>query len=314
MTDYYKILGVGEQASPDEIKKAYRSLANKHHPDKGGDQARFKDISVAYDTLSNDQKRQEYDHQRRFPQGQQFHFNTGNPFQGGDPFAHMFGGGSPFGDIFGQMRGGHPGQRRNRDLNIQCQVSLLDSFTGKQVEASFHLPSGRQQTVMINVPAGINNGETIRYQGLGDDSVPQMPRGNLNVTVLVQPDPNFERRGDDLYTNVEITPIESMLGCRKTITKINGSRLDLEIRPGVETGTEFASGGQGFLNPNTRNRGRFVTVVKIKSKPVTDPMLVEKLRQLDVEIAQRQIKKTSAKNLDEVKLQIFERFINQLSR
>ena len=285
MTDFYNILGVGETASADEIKKAYRSLANKHHPDKGGDQAKFKDISVAYDTLSNDQKRQEYDHQRRFPQGQQFHFNTGNPFQGGDPFAHMFGGGSPFGDIFGQMRGGHPGQRRNRDLNIQCHVSLLDSFTGKQVEASFHLPSGRQQTVMINVPAGINNGETIRYQGLGDDSVPQMPRGNLNVTVLVQQDPDFERRGDDLYTNIDITPVEAMVGCTKSIKTLTGERLEIDVRAGVETGVEFASHGNGFKNLSSGYKGKLIGVIRIVTPKVTDPVLVAQLKDLDAKIS-----------------------------
>jgi curved DNA-binding protein len=285
MTDFYNILGVGETASADEIKKAYRSLANKHHPDKGGDQARFKDISVAYDTLSNDQKRQEYDHQRRFPQGQQFHFNTGNPFQGGDPFAHMFGGGSPFGDIFGQMRGGPQGLRRNRDLNIQCQVSLLDSFTGKQVEASFQLPSGRQQTVMINVPAGINNGETIRYQGLGDDSIPQMPRGNLNVTVIVQQDTNFERRGDDLYTNIEITPFEAMIGCKKAIKTLTGDRLEIDVRAGVETGVEFASHGNGFKNLANGYKGKLVGVIRIVTPRVTDPILIAQLKDLDAKIS-----------------------------
>jgi len=285
MTDFYQTLGVGETASADEIKKAYRSLANKHHPDKGGDQARFKDISVAYDTLSNDQKRQEYDHQRRFPQGQQFHFNTGNPFQGADPFAHMFGGGHPFGDIFGQMRGGHPGQRRNRDLNIQCQVTLLDSFTGKQVEASFQLPSGRQQTVMINVPAGINTGETIRYNGLGDDSVPQMPRGNLNVTVIVHQDPNFERRGDDLYTNIDVTPVEAMIGCKKTIKTLTGDRLEIDVRPGVETGVEFASHGNGFKNLTTGYKGKLVGVVRIKTPVITDPILIAQLKDLDAKIS-----------------------------
>jgi len=280
MTDYYQTLGVSESASPDEIKKAYRSLANKHHPDKGGDQAKFKDISVAYDTLGNDQKRAEYDQQRRFPQGQQFHFHTG-----GDPFASMFGGGNPFGDIFGAM---HRQQvRRNRDLNIQCQITLLDSYLGKQLEAQYQLPSGRTQTVVINVPAGISHGETIRYQGLGDDSVQGMQRGDLNVTIIVMGDPNFERRGNDLYTNVELTPIESLIGCRKSVRTISGQHVDIDIRPGVDTGVEFASAGQGFVDVQRHVKGRFVAVVKIKSKPITDPDLVNRLRQIDAEITQR---------------------------
>ena len=282
MTDYYQTLGVGADASPEQIKKAYRSLANKHHPDKGGDQAKFKDISVAYDTLSDANKKTEYDQKRMYGDQPQFHFHTGNPFGGGqDPFGQMFGGaGHPFGDIFGQMRG----VRKNRDLNIQCQVSLVDSYLGKQLEANFQLPSGRNQSVKINVPPGITNGDTIRYNGLGDDTIPQMQRGNLNVTILVQADPKFERRGDDLYTNIEISPIEAMLGCRKTVSNISGDRMEIDIRAGVETGVEFASHGNGFTNVNNGGKGRFVSVVKIKTPIVTDQDLIAKLRALDAEI------------------------------
>jgi curved DNA-binding protein len=280
MKDYYQILGVGEQASPDEIKKAYRSLANKHHPDKGGDQAMFKDISVAYDTLSDGQKKAEYDQQRQYGNGQQFHFNTGNMH---DIFGHAFGQ-SPFGDIFGHMRGG---QRRNRDLNIQCQVTLLDSYVGKQLEASYRLPSGRTQSVVINLPVGIAHGETIRYAHLGDDSVPGIPPGSLNVTVLVLPDDKYQRVGDDLYTNVEINPIEAMIGCRKTVRMITGKEMTLDIRAGVESGAEFASAGQGFTNTQSQRKGRFVSVVKIKTPQIIDPAIIARLRELNDDISSR---------------------------
>jgi curved DNA-binding protein len=282
MTDHYQTLGIGENAGPDEIKKAYRSLANKHHPDKGGDQAKFKDISVAYENLSDPQKKAEYDQQRQFGGGPQFHFNTGGGF---DPFGNMFGQQNPFGDIFGHMRGGH--MRRNRDLNIQCTVTFLDSFNGKQLEANYRLPSGRNQNVVINVPAGITHGDTIRYSGLGDDSVPGVARGNLNVTILVQPDPNYERRGDDLYTKIDITPIEAMIGTKKQISSLSGAILDMEIRAGVETGVEFSSNGHGFPNVNNGMKGRFVGVVNIKTPRVTDPLLVAELRRLNDAITKK---------------------------
>jgi len=283
MTDYYQTLGVSENASPDEIKKAYRKLANQHHPDKGGDQAKFKDISVAYDTLSDAQKKAEYDQQRQFGGAQQFHFHTGNPFGNVDPFGQMFGGAHPFGDIFGNMRRGP--MRKNRDLNIQCTISFLDSYQGKQLEANYRLPSGKNQTVVINVPAGILHGDTIRYSGLGDDSVPGIQRGDLNVTILVQPDSKFARNGDDLYTTIFINPIEAMIGCKKTIQTLTGGTMDLDIRPGVEHGTEFAAHGNGFSNVNTGRKGRFVTVVNIRTPSIIDPVLVSKLRDINAEIS-----------------------------
>jgi len=280
MTDYYKTLGVSENASPDEIKKAYRSLANKHHPDKGGDQARFKDISVANDILSDPQKRAEYDQQRMYGGGPQVRFTSGDPF--GDIFGQA---GNPFGDIFGHMRGRQ--QHRNRDLNIQCQVTLLDSYLGKQLEANYRLPSGRNQTVVINVPPGISHGETIRYQGLGDDTVPQAPRGNLNVTIIVLPDQNFQRVNDDLYTTVHINPIEAMIGCHRTVKFITGEDREIDIRPGVESGTEYASAGTGFSNLQTNRKGRFVILINIRTPNITDPLLIAELRRLNDAISQR---------------------------
>lgn len=277
--DYYETLGVNKNASQDEIKKAYRSLANKHHPDKGGDQNKFKDISVAYDTLSDTQKRQEYD-----TGGSQIHMNSGN-FN--DVFNNAFqfhfggpgGGGNPFGDIFGRR------QQRNRDLNIQCQITLLDSFVGKQFEASYTLPSGKSQTVVIDVPAGIQHGETIRYQGLGDNSHPQLPRGDLNVTVLVMGDPNYVRQGDDLFTNIDITPIEAMIGTKKTITSLNGQKLNIDVRAGVTDGIEYASNGLGFPRVRSKQRGRLVAVVKIIPVSVTDPDIVKRLQKINEEIS-----------------------------
>ena len=273
--DYYETLGVKKNASQDEIKKAYRSLANKHHPDKGGDQAKFKDISVAYDTLSDPNKRQEYD-----MGGPQVHINSGNfndVFNNAFQF-HFGGAGGPFGDIFGRRH------HRNRDLNIQCQVTLLDSFVGKQFEASYTLPSGRSQTVVINVPQGVDHGSTIRYQGLGDDSINGMPRGDLNVTILIIPDPLFSRQDNDLYTNLEINPIEAMIGVKKSVKSIDGQVLNIDIRAGVNDGTEYARAGMGFSSMRGGPKGRFVTVVKIKTPAVTNPDLIKRLEKINAEI------------------------------
>lgn len=281
MTDYYQTLGVDPSASQDEIKAAYRKLAMKHHPDRsGGDDTKFKQIQEAYATVGDEGKRAEYEQMRRG--GPQVRFTTGGMPDlndifgtGFDPFGNRS---NPFGDMFGRR------MMRNKDLNIQCQISFLDSFNGKQLEASYRMPSGKHQTVVINVPAGIEHGSTIRYQGLGDDSIPHMPRGDLNVTILVQHDPNYERRGQDVYTTLEITPIEAMIGCNKPVTTLSGNRLSIDVRAGVETGVEYAVGGQGFAVPNTGIRGRFVAVVKIVAPAITNPDLITKLRAIDDEI------------------------------
>lgn len=287
MNDLYQTLGVDVSATQDEIKAAYRKLAMKHHPDRmGGDDTKFKEIQNAYATLGDQQKKAEYDQMRNG--GPQVRFHTGNG--GFDPFEHMFGGGghpfgqgSPFGDIFGQRR-----VQKNRDLNIQCQVTLMDSYNGKQLEASYQLPSGRMQTVVINVPAGIEHGATIKYAGLGDDTHPNMQRGDLNVTILVMPDRNYRREGNDVISTLEISPIEAMIGCKKYIDTLSGQRLNVDVRAGVETGSEYAVGGHGFNVVNSNQRGRHVTHIKIKSTEVLDPSIVEKLRLIDHEISRQQ--------------------------
>lgn len=284
MTDYYQTLGVDPSASQDEIKAAYRKLAMKHHPDRtGGDDSKFKQIQEAYATVGDDNKRAEYEQMRRG--GPQVRFTSG----GAPDFADMFGGqfdpfgsrSNPFGDIFGRQ------MRRNRDLNIQCQITLVDSFQGKQLEASYTLPSGRLQTVVINVPAGIEHGSTIRYAGLGDDSHPALQRGDLNVTILVMPDPKFRREGNDLYTTIDISPIEAMIGCKKVVTSINGVRLNIDVRPGVETGVEYAVTGHGFTNVNNNTKGRLMVQIRIKTPEVIDPIIVERLKQLNDEISRK---------------------------
>ena len=279
--DYYQTLGVQPNASPEEIKKAYRKLANKHHPDKGGDQNKFKDISVAYDTLSDPQRKAEYDLERQGG-GRQYRFNTGNG--GFEQFQDIFGDGF---NPFGHRSNPFFGQRvpKNRDLNIQCQISLLDSFTGKQLEASYTLPSGKSQNVVINIPPGVEHGAVIRYPGLGDDSAPNIPRGNLNVTVVVLPDQSYKRIADDLYVTVNINPIEAIIGCRKKVKLITGQEMDLEIRPGVESGTEYASNGNGFTNPHTHRKGRFVSVVNISTPVITDANILAQLKDINDKIS-----------------------------
>lgn len=276
MENYYDILGVEESASVDEIKKVYRKLAMKHHPDRGGDQELFKRINTAYDTLSDNNKRAQYDAMRQG--GPQIRFTSGN-FNFDEIFSH-FGGVNPFGDIFNQARRAP----RNRDLNIHCKISLLDSYQGKELEAKFNLPSGKPQTAHITIPQGIRHGETIRYNGLGDDSIENIPRGNLNVTILIEPDSVFARRDDDLFMEIEINPLEAIIGCKRDITLISGEVVELKIRSGVETGVEFSQSGRGFKNPQTGKVGKFVGMIRIKPPLNLDKEILDQIKELNKKI------------------------------
>lgn len=147
------------------------------------------------------------------------------------------------------------------------------------------MPSGKNQNVIINLPPGISHGDVIKYQGLGDDSIPGVPRGSLNVTVIVQPDPIFTRQGNDLYTTVKINPIEAMIGCKKKVKNITGVEKELNLNPGTKHGTEFAMAGAGFSDPHrTHIKGRFVTIIEIEPTAITDPAVVSKLRNINKEI------------------------------
>ena len=267
--DYYQTLGVAENASQDEIKQAYKKLAMKNHPDRGGDTNKFQEISQAYDTLSDAQKRAQYDAQKN----------------GFNPFSHNMGGGfqdvgEMFSFAFGPGFAGFNQRRKNRDLSIRVKITFKQSFTGTQVEARFNTPSGKSQNVVIDIPPGVQSGQTIRYGGLGDDSVPNLPRGDLNVTIVVEVDTKWERRGNDIYTKLPINILEAMIGCTKDIECIDGYKMNVNLRPGIQPGTEFTSGGRGFKELNTGRAGNLYVIIDVEIPAVADATLKRELEKL----------------------------------
>jgi curved DNA-binding protein len=268
--DYYQILGVNENASQDDIKKAYKKLAMKNHPDRGGDTQKFQEISQAYDTLGDEQKRQQYNAQKNNPFIHARSGNHGFP-DINDIFGATFGfgGPNPFGGF--QQRG------RNKDLSIRVSITFKQSYTGTQIEARFNTPAGRAQTVVVDIPPGVQSGQTIRYGDLGDDSIPNLPRGNLNVTVIVEPDPVWERRGNDLITTKVISILEAMTGCMKEVTCLDGTLLPLKIRPGINPNAEFAINGRGFRDVNTGRVGNLIVIIQITIPAVTDRQTIQEL-------------------------------------
>lgn len=256
MTDYYQILGVNKDASDAELKKAYRTLAMQHHPDRGGDAEQFQKLNDAYSTLSDPQKRAEYDNP------QQHAFNGANfNFDDLAGFEQFFGqNGNPFENIFGFRRRAPA----NRDVHLQTSITLEDAFSGNEIIASVTLPSGREQSINIKIPPGIHEGTTLKLSGMGDDSLPNLPRGDILLTVHIQNHNAFRRQGDDLIYGVEIDCIAAMLGTTIAIKNIDGRNLETNIPAGVQPGALLSLNGCGMPNFNDSNRrGRLLLRINI---------------------------------------------------
>ena len=236
--DYYEILGVAKTASDDEIKKAYRSLASKNHPDKGGETAKFQELQEAYATLSDPQKRSIYNqHGHDAPQGGpqwSAHSGMGDPEAFKEMFANMFGQGHPFNDIFGQ-----PQQRQQRHL---INMQLEDAYKGKQLR----LPGN----VAINIPAGVRSGTKF----IANDAI---------YIIEVQPHPKFKRANDDLLIDVEITAIEAMLSVEALLDFLDGSKLQFTIPAGIQNGQVVRLGGKGMKNPENDRFGDLMIRISV---------------------------------------------------
>ena len=259
MADYYNILGVSKQATADEIKKAYRKLASQHHPDKGGDTKKFQEVEEAYRTLSDPERRAQYDNPQ--PQFGGTHHGNFSEMPPGfeDMISQMFGGNPFFGQGFRQA------PLRNKNLNMQTTISLEDAYSGKEILAGVRLPSGREQTIEIKIPQGIQDGTTLRLAGMGDDSVPNQARGDIHLTVQVLPHPKFQRQNDDLIIAFDVDAIDAILGKKYRIDTINGKTVEFTINPGTQHGQVYAAAGYGMPSMrDSRFVGRLLINVQIK--------------------------------------------------
>lgn len=286
--DYYSILGVDRSSSPDEIKSAYRKLAMKHHPDRGGDEKKFKEINEAYDTLGDPEKKSHYD----TGGPAQYRSYTGNPFgnSGGfDPFGT--GAGNPVDEMFRHFGFHFRSENmrpKNKDLHIRCKISLKDSYLGKAMNLSYKLPSGRNENLEFVIPPGVESGQALKIGGYGDDSIPTLPRGDLHITIDVDKDRSFWREDLNLYTNLEIDIFEAMTGCTKTVKNIDDSELEITIRAGAQHGIRYSCKAVGFKSTKFNHRGDLIVVVSVKTPIIKDPVLISMANQLAEKIKQSQ--------------------------
>jgi molecular chaperone DnaJ len=346
--DYYEILGVGKDASADELKKAYRKAAVKYHPDKeGGDEAKFKEAGEAYDVLKDAQKRQRYDqfgHAGVGGSGGGGSSAGGNPFEGFNSQNFDFGDG--LGDIFSQFFGGG-GQRqqaaqRGRDVEVTLQLTFQEAVFGLEttidldiddecphchgttvepghdmktcptcqgagqqtrimntmfgaIQQSVVCPTCRgrgkipekdctvchgkgtqraKQSIKLKVPAGIDDGSTIRLSGRGE-AITDGQKGDLYVNIRVKADKTFTREGDIILSETHVGMIDATLGVEIDVETVDGT-VRMKVPAGTQSGTDFKLSGHGIPHMNSDKRGPHIVTIVVD----TPTKLSKKQREL----------------------------------
>jgi molecular chaperone DnaJ len=340
--DYYEVLGIGKSASDDEIKKAFRKKAIEFHPDRGGDEAKFKEVNEAYEVLKDSSKRQRYD---------QFgHAGVGGNGGGGNPFEGFSGNGGGFGsqninfdfgdlglgDIFGSFFGGQQQQQskrqnRGRDVETQVDLSFEQAVFGTELDLDLHLEDScehckgttvepghelktcpeckgsgqvmrvtrtifgniqqaslcptcdgrgkvpekvcsvcrgkgtqkRHQEITLKVPAGIDDGATIRLREHGE-AIANGPKGDLYVNVRVKPHKHFTREGDLILSKETISMIEAALGTEIDIDTVDGP-VRMKIPGGTQSGTDFKLSNHGVFHLRSSNRGAHIVTITVET-------------------------------------------------
>ena len=269
MTDYYSTLGVAKNANAEEIKKAYRKLAGKHHPDKGGDTATFQKIEEAYRILSDPQQRQQYD----------------NPMSQANPFQGFPGGGFQFNmngfnmdEIFGQMFRQHNQHHQRQQQNVYRTtywITLEQVYNGGEEILKLQTPTGLHM-VRVNIPKGIQDGGQVRYEKVVESS-------DLVVEYRIHPNLKYERKMNDLYTNHLISVLDLIVGTSFEFVTLSGKTLEVTVAPGTQPYMHLKLNNHGMPIQGTTAYGDQIILLKpfipdnIDSR-ITDSILLSKTK------------------------------------
>jgi molecular chaperone DnaJ len=346
--DYYEVLGVGKDASADEIKKAFRKAAIEHHPDRGGDEAKFKEINEAYEVLKDPSKKQRYDQFGHAGVGG----NGGNPFAGGfngqnvnfdfgdlglgDIFSSFFGGGAP--------GGGRPRQARGRDVEASIEISFEQAVFGTEVDLNLNLDDtcehckgttvepghelktcdqcqgsgqvvtatrtifgniqqamvcpkchgsgkvpekvcsvcrgkgtqAKRQKVQLKVPAGIDDGATIRLREHGE-AVANGPKGDLYVSIRVKPHKKFTREGELILSQEHVDMVDAALGTEIDVETVDGP-MRMKVPAGTQSGSDFKLSGHGVPHLRGGSRGAHIVTIIVDTPTKLSKQQQELLR------------------------------------
>jgi len=287
--DYYEILGLKKDAAEEQIKKAYRKLAMKYHPDRNPNnksaEEKFKGINEAYAVLSDKDKRKQYDmfgsdkfHQR-FSQEDIFRgfdigdilkdfgfgssdifsqiFGRGRAGYGG--FENKYGGEAPFG--YEEMRGM---PQKGADVTSDLHITFNEAAFGGEKRVSLKRPDGKIEEVMVKIPAGIDTGKKLRLTGKGVAGIGGQPPGDLYFNVIVQEHPVFKREGDNVIVEKEIKFTEAVLGTSVEVTTLEGEIRRAKVAAGTKGGTKIRIKGYGIQHLKGGGKGDLYVKIKIK--------------------------------------------------
>ncbi len=295
--DYYKILGVSRNATSEEIKKAYRKLAAKYHPDRNKDnpqaEEKFKEINEAYQVLKDEEKRKWYD---RFGQDWEKYQKSGGSWedfvrqqaggQGGYQqvnWEDLFGGGGGFGDLFdilfGSGRGGYSSRpRKGQDLKATLTITLEEAYHG-----TTRIINVNGERIKVTIKPGISDGKKLRVKGKGNPGANGGPRGDLYIIVKVLPHGKFRREGDDLHTTQKVDLYTAVLGGKVKVETLKG-KINVTIPPGSQPGKKLRIKGLGMPKYNLPGSfGDLYITLEVELPTHLTPeerKLFEKLREL----------------------------------
>jgi DnaJ-class molecular chaperone len=303
--DYYEVLGVDRTASADEIKRAYRRLIKKYHPDRNPNdpsaEGRFKEVQAAYDVLGDKDKRAEYDQfgeaavgrWETQPTGQRVYTWGGGsqiPFDDLQDLFSAFGGGGSGASVFGDLFGGgatRTGRRRRagaqpaqgRDEERVVRLSFEEAVRGATVDVPLHSDGKARETLQVKIPAGVEDGSRIRIRGRGGSGRAGGAAGNLYLRCEVGRHPYFRRDGLDIHVDLPISIVEAALGEKLEVPTLSGP-VTLTIPPGTSSGARLRLRGKGIQPPNGTAGDQIVVVqvVAPRSLDETQRQLLEQLR------------------------------------
>ena len=273
-TDYYKTLGIEKGASADEIKKAFRKLAVKYHPDRNpndkGAEDKFKEINEAYAVLSDPQKKEQYDtygssgfHQQYSQEDIFRNFDFGGTFKdmgmggGEDIFSRLFGGGFSRGG-----RGGfRSGPQKGADLEMETDISFRDAAQGAEKQVAFRR-NGRREELKVKIPAGVDNGSKNRITGKGGQGEGGGPQGDLYLIIRVLPDPVFTRDGGDLIVDRKIPFSAACLGTSLDVPTLEGDKR-IKVAAGIQPGTKIRLKGCGLKPLGSNYKGDLYVKISV---------------------------------------------------